>query len=73
MSWSPTAGAAAQAAIVAVHADAPSAADTDWNEIVGLYDVLLHTEPSPVIELNRAVAVVMRDGPQAGLAELGDR
>src|SRR5204863_6871468 len=52
----------------AVHADAPSAAATDWAEIVGLYDVLARTDPSPVIELNRAVAVAMRDGPAAGLA-----
>jgi RNA polymerase sigma-70 factor (ECF subfamily) len=59
---------AVQAAIAAVHATAPSAADTDWNEIVGLYDVLNRLEPSPVIELNRAVAVAMRDGPAAGLA-----
>jgi RNA polymerase sigma-70 factor (ECF subfamily) len=57
-----------QAAIAAVHAEAPSAAATDWNEIVGLYNVLLQTDPSPVVELNRAVAVAMRDGPGAGLA-----
>jgi len=57
-----------QAAIAAVHAGAPSAEATDWAEIVGLYDVLLRTAPSPVIELNRAVAVAMRDGPAAGLA-----
>ncbi len=56
-----------QAAIAAVHAGAPSAADTDWVEIVGLYDVLLRADPSPVIELNRAAAVAMRDGPEAGL------
>jgi len=56
-----------QAAIAAVHAEAPSAAATDWNEIVGLYDVLMRMIPSPVIELNRAVAVAMRDGPAAGL------
>ncbi len=56
-----------QAAIVAVHAESESSAATDWNEIVGLYDVLLRVEPSPVIELNRAVAVAMRDGPAAGL------
>jgi RNA polymerase sigma-70 factor, ECF subfamily len=56
-----------QAAIAAVHAEAPTAADTDWSQIVGLYDVLLRVDPSPVIELNRAVAVAMRDGPQAGL------
>ena len=57
-----------QAAIAAVHAEAPSAAATDWREIVGLYDVLLRAEPSPVVELNRAAAVAMRDGPEAGLA-----
>jgi RNA polymerase sigma-70 factor (ECF subfamily) len=57
-----------QAAIAAVHAEAPTAAATDWAEIVGLYDVLLRAESSPVIELNRAVAVAMRDGPAAGLA-----
>ena len=56
-----------QAAIAAVHADAPSAAATDWAQITGLYDVLVHAEPSPVIELNRAVAVAMRDGPATGL------
>jgi RNA polymerase sigma-70 factor (ECF subfamily) len=57
-----------QAAIAAVHAEAPTAAATDWAEIVGLYDALLQIDPSPVIELNRAVAVAMRDGPAAGLA-----
>lgn len=57
-----------QAAIAAVHAAAASADATDWREIVGLYDLLLAAEPSPVIELNRAVAVAMRDGPAAGLA-----
>jgi RNA polymerase sigma-70 factor (ECF subfamily) len=56
-----------QAAIAAVHAQAPSAAATEWTRIVGLYDILLRAEPSPVIELNRAVAVAMRDGPAAGL------
>jgi RNA polymerase sigma-70 factor (ECF subfamily) len=56
-----------QAAIAAVHAEAPSAAATDWTQIVDLYDVLLRAEPSPIIELNRAVAVAMRDGPAAGL------
>ena len=59
---------AIQAAIAAVHANAPSAEATDWSEIVGLYDVLLRVDPSPVIEPNRAVAVAMRDGPSAGLA-----
>lgn len=56
-----------QAAIAAVHAEAPSAAQTDWEQIVGLYDVLLRAVPSPVIELNRAVAVAKRDGALAGL------
>jgi RNA polymerase sigma-70 factor (ECF subfamily) len=57
-----------QAAIAAVHAGAASAADTDWSEIVGLYDVLRRADPSPVVELNRAAAIAMRDGPEAGLA-----
>ena len=57
-----------QAAIAAVHAEAASAAETDWPQIVGLYGVLLRIDPSPLIELNRAVAVAMCDGPQAGLA-----
>ncbi len=57
-----------QAAIAAVHAEAPDAAATDWPQIVALYTVLLELEPSPVVELNRAVAVAMRDGPEAGLA-----
>ncbi|MBI3803117.1 MAG: RNA polymerase sigma factor [Nitrospirae bacterium] len=57
-----------QAAIAAVHAEAPSTAATDWAQIVGLYEVLMRVEPSPVIALNRAVAVAMRDGPAAGLA-----
>jgi RNA polymerase sigma-70 factor (ECF subfamily) len=56
-----------QAAISAVHAGAASAAETDWAEIVGLYDVLLKADPSPVVELNRAAAVAMRDGPEGGL------
>ncbi|VVN29440.1 RNA polymerase sigma factor [Pseudomonas fluorescens] len=56
-----------QAAIAAVHAEAPTAAETDWEQIVGLYDVLLRAVPSPVIELNRAVAVAKRDGALAGL------
>ena len=58
---------AIQAAISAVHADARTADATDWTEIVGLYDVLARLDSSPVIELNRAVAVAMRDGPEAGL------
>jgi RNA polymerase sigma-70 factor (ECF subfamily) len=57
-----------QAAIAAVHAEAPAAAATDWRQIVGLYDVLLRVDPSPVVELNRAAAIAMRDGPAAGLA-----
>jgi RNA polymerase sigma-70 factor (ECF subfamily) len=57
-----------QAAIAAVHAGAATPSDTDWTEIVGLYDVLSMLDGSPVIELNRAVAVAMRDGPAAGLA-----
>jgi RNA polymerase sigma-70 factor, ECF subfamily len=61
---------AIQAAIAAVHAEAASTATTDWPQIVALYDVLAHLSPSPVVQLNRAVAVAMRDGPQAGLAAL---
>jgi RNA polymerase sigma-70 factor (ECF subfamily) len=57
-----------QAAIAAVHAQAPSAASTDWQQIVALYDILMQAESSPVVELNRAVAVAMRDGPAAGLS-----
>jgi RNA polymerase sigma-70 factor (ECF subfamily) len=57
-----------QAAIAAVHANAPNATATDWAQIVALYDLLARAEPSPVVELNRAVAVAMRDGPSAGLA-----
>jgi RNA polymerase sigma-70 factor, ECF subfamily len=56
-----------QAAIAAVHAEAPDAAATDWAQIVGLYGLLARVQPSPVVELNRAVAVAMRDGPLAGL------
>jgi RNA polymerase sigma-70 factor (ECF subfamily) len=59
---------ALQAAIAAVHAEAPTAEATDWTEIAGLYDVLLGLASSPIFELNRAVAIAMRDGPQAGLA-----
>ncbi len=57
-----------QAAISALHAEAPDAASTDWAEIVGLYNVLNHLQPSPIVALNRAVAVTMQDGPEAGLA-----
>jgi RNA polymerase sigma-70 factor (ECF subfamily) len=59
-----------QAAIAAVHAQAPDATRTDWGQIVGLYDVLQRLVQSPVVALNRAVAIAMRDGPQAGLAEV---
>ena len=59
---------AIQAAIAAVHAEAPDAGATDWAQIVGLYELLLQMEPSPVIELNRAVALAMRDGPEKDLA-----
>ncbi|MGQ7958440.1 RNA polymerase sigma factor [Pseudomonas sp. SP16.1] len=59
-----------QAAIAAVHAEAPNLEATDWVQIVGLYDELLRLTPSPVIELNRAVALAMRDGPEAGLAQV---
>jgi RNA polymerase sigma-70 factor (ECF subfamily) len=61
-----------QASIAAAHATAPSAAATDCAEIVELYDVLARVDPSPVIALNRAVAVAMRDGPEAGLALVDD-
>ncbi len=59
-----------QAAIAAVHAESPSAASTDWPQITALYDALLKMAPSPIVELNRAVAVAMAEGPQAGLALL---
>ena len=59
-----------QAAIAAVHTEAASLEQTDWVQIVGLYDELLRLQPSPVIELNRAVALAMRDGEQAGLVEI---
>jgi predicted RNA polymerase sigma factor len=61
---------AVEAAIAAAHAEAPTWEETDWREIVALYDVLLELWPSPVVELNRAVAVGLRDGPQAGLDAL---
>jgi RNA polymerase sigma-70 factor (ECF subfamily) len=63
---------AVQAAIAAVHAEAPSTAATDWRQITALYDVLLRIEPSPVVALNRAVAVAMRHGPAAGLDLIDD-
>src|SRR5215813_698729 len=59
-----------QAAIAALHAEARDAGTTDWRQIVGLYDVLLRLDPSPVVELNRAAAIAMRDGPSAGLARI---
>ncbi len=58
---------ALQAAIAAVHAEASSEATTDWAQIVALYDILVRADPAPVVELNRAAAVAMRDGPLAGL------
>jgi RNA polymerase sigma-70 factor (ECF subfamily) len=61
-----------QAAISAVHAEAPTPSATDWNEIAGLYDVLLRADPSPIVELNRAVAIAMRDGPSAGVTLIDD-
>ncbi|MGK9066991.1 RNA polymerase sigma factor [Stutzerimonas chloritidismutans] len=61
---------ALQAAIIGVHAEAPSAPETDWQQIIRLYDVLLCVSPSPTIELNRAVALAMHDGPAAGMAVL---
>jgi RNA polymerase sigma-70 factor, ECF subfamily len=59
-----------QAAIAAVHAEAESVAATDWRQIVALYDQLVRIQPSPVVQLNRAVAIAMRDGPEAGLAQI---
>jgi RNA polymerase sigma-70 factor (ECF subfamily) len=61
-----------QAAIAAVHAEAPSSAQTDWSEIIGLYDVLSRIDPSPIVALNRAVAVAMRDGAKAALPLVRD-
>ncbi len=61
---------ALQGAIAALHAEAPSWEETDWPQIVGLYDVLARVEPTPVVELNRAAAIAMRDGPAAGLAQV---
>jgi RNA polymerase sigma-70 factor (ECF subfamily) len=61
---------ALQAAIAALHSAAPSTAETDWPQIIALYDLLLAQHPSPVISLNRAVAIAMLHGPQAGLADL---
>jgi RNA polymerase sigma-70 factor (ECF subfamily) len=59
-----------QAAIAAIHADAESVAATDWRQIVALYDRLLQIHPSPVAQLNRAVAIAMCDGPDAGLEQI---
>jgi RNA polymerase sigma-70 factor (ECF subfamily) len=59
-----------QAAIAALHAEAESVAATDWRQIVTLYDQLLRIHPSPVVQLNRAVAIAMRDGPEAGLTQI---
>ncbi len=59
-----------QAAIAAVHAEAESVAPTDWRQIVALYDRLVQIQPSPVVQLNRAVAIAMRDGPEAGLTDI---
>jgi RNA polymerase sigma-70 factor, ECF subfamily len=67
---SPPTRFAVEAAIAAVHAEAPSWEQTDWSEIVGLYDTLLRLWPSPVVRLNRAVAIGLRDGPGTGLAAL---
>ena len=64
----PVGAYALQSAIAAVHAESPSAAETDWGQIAGLYDLLLEVDPSPVVELNWAAALGMRDGPQRGLA-----
>ena len=61
-----------QAAIAAVHAESSSAASTDWRQIVLLYDRLLRIQPSPVVELNRAVAIAMCEGPEQGLALIDD-
>jgi RNA polymerase sigma-70 factor (ECF subfamily) len=59
-----------QAAIAAVHAQAESVAATDWRQIVSIYDRLLRIQPSPVVQLNRAVAIAMCDGPEVGLAQI---
>lgn len=63
---------ALQAAIAAVHAESPHWEDTDWSEVVALYDVLVRLWPSPVVALNRAVAVGFASGPAAGLAALAE-
>jgi RNA polymerase sigma-70 factor (ECF subfamily) len=71
LSHRPPSRYALQAAIAAVHAEAPRFEETDWQEIVGLYDELVATWPSPVVALNRAVAIGMARGPAAGLAAIG--
>jgi hypothetical protein len=68
--WPPLRLQHLQAAIAAVHAEAESVAATDWRQIVALYDQLVRIQPSPVVQLNRAVAIAMRDGPEAGLAHI---
>jgi RNA polymerase sigma-70 factor (ECF subfamily) len=68
----PPGGYSVQAAIAAVHARAQRAKDTDWAQIAGLYDVLLRIEPTPVIELNRAVAIAFMRGPEEGLRLLDE-
>ena len=68
LSSGPPGAYALQAAISAVHAEATDAAATDWRQIVGLYDLLMRVDPSPVVELNRAAAIAMRDGPEAGVS-----
>ena len=67
LSLGPVGAYTLQAAIAAVHAAAPEFAATDWGQVIRLYDLLLQVTPSPVVEINRAVAVAMRDGPAAGL------
>jgi RNA polymerase sigma-70 factor (ECF subfamily) len=67
LSGRPVGPFALQAAIAAVHAEAPDSASTDWSEIIGLYDLLMQVEPTPVVPLNRAVAIAMREGPAAGV------
>ncbi len=66
-SFQPVGPYSIQSAISAIHAEAPTPSETDWSEIVGLYGLLMQINPSPIVELNRAVAVAMRDGPEAGL------
>ncbi|MEU2611845.1 sigma-70 family RNA polymerase sigma factor [Micromonospora sp. NPDC007271] len=70
LTWSPPGPYQVQAAIAAVHAEAPTAAETDWRQIVALYQVLARIAPNPMVTLNQAAAVAMVDGPRAGLALL---